>query len=46
MVELGLKSFVDNLKFGWMVRRIMLVIRKVRLIIGRIIGMMKVASMV
>ena len=43
MVELGWKNFIDNLKiFGRIVR----VIWKVGLMIGRIIGMMEVAYLV
>ena len=37
-MELGWESFVDSLKIRWMVGRIMMKIRKVGLMIGRIIG--------
>ena len=45
-MELGWENFVDNLKIGQLVGKIMMVIEKVGLMIGRIIGMMKVACMV
>jgi len=44
--ELGWESFVNNLKNGWMIGEIVMVIWKVSLMIGRIIEMLEVAWMV